>query len=85
MKRDTSVFYYYCTIYYFECEKEEDAVVDEVTGEVMCGLKKYGISKEHRPNPIVEMGLFMDKNGIPFSMCMHPRNIDEQLTVVPLE
>ncbi len=65
VKRDNSVLYYDCTNFYFECEKEDDIIVDEVTGEVMSGLRKYGVSKEHRPNPIVEMGLFMDKNGIP--------------------
>ena len=54
--RDTSVLYYDCTNFYFECEKEGDNVIDEVTGEVMSGLRKYGVSKEHRPNPIVEMG-----------------------------
>ena len=84
-KRDSSVLYYDCTNFYFECEKEDDVVVDEVTGEIMAGLRKYGVSKEHRPNPIVEMGLFMDKNGIPISMCIHPGNTSEQLTAVPLE
>ena len=85
VKRDTSVLYYDCTNFYFECEMEDDAVVDEVTGEIMCGLRKYGVSKEHRPNPIVEMGLFIDRNGIPISMCLHPGNMSEQLTAVPLE
>ena len=85
IKRDTSVLYYDCTNFYFECEKEDDTVVDEVTGEVMSGLRKYGVSKEHRPNPIVEMGLFMDRDGIPISMCLHPGNTNEQLTAVPLE
>lgn len=85
VKRNTSVLYYDCTNFYFECEKEDDIVVDEITGEVMCGLRKYGVSKEHRPNPIVEMGLFMDKDGIPISMCLHPGNTNEQLTAVPLE
>ena len=84
-KRDSSVLYYDCTNFYFECEKEDDVVVDEVTGEIMSGLRKYGVSKEHRPNPIVEMGLFMDRNGIPISMCLHPGNTSEQLTAVPLE
>lgn len=85
VKRDTSVLYYDCTNFYFECEKEDDIVVDEVTGEIMCGLRKYGVSKEHRPNPIVEMGLFMDRDGIPISMCLHPGNASEQTTAVPLE
>ena len=85
VERDHSVLYYDCTNFYFECEKEDDIVVDEVTGEIMSGLRKYGVSKEHRPNPIVEMGLFMDRNGIPISMCLHPGNTSEQLTAVPLE
>ncbi len=85
VKRDSSVLYYDCTNFYFECEKEDDVVVDEVTGEIMSGLRKYGVSKEHRPNPIVEMGLFMDRNGIPISMCLHPGNTSEQLTAIPLE
>ena len=59
--------------------------MDEVTGEVITGLRQYGISKEHRPNPIVEMGLFMDSRGIPITMCLHPGNKSEQLTAVPLE
>ena len=84
-KRDSSVMYYDCTNFYFECEKEDETVVDEVTGEIMDGLRRYGFSKEHRPNPIVEMGLFMDRNGIPISMCLHPGNTNEQLTAVPLE
>ena len=84
-KRDSSVLYYDCTNFYFECEKEDDAIIDEVTGEIMAGLRKYGVSKEHRPNPIVEMGLFMDKNGIPISMCLHPGNTSEQITAIPLE
>ena len=85
VKRDTSVLYYDCTNFYFECEKEDETIIDEVTGEIIYGLRKYGVSKEHRPNPIVEMGLFMDKNGIPISMCLHPGNTNEQLTAVPLE
>lgn len=85
IKRDASILYYDCTNFYFECEKEDDIVIDEVTGEVMAGLRKYGVSKEHRPNPIVEMGLFMDRNGIPISMCLHPGNTNEQLTAIPLE
>ena len=84
-KRDSSVLYYDCTNFYFECEKEDDVVVDEVTGESMSGLRKYGVSKEHRPNPIVEMGLFMDRNGLPITMCLHPGNTSEQLTAIPLE
>jgi len=83
--RQTSVMYYDCTNYYFETEREDDEIIDPVTGEVMTGLRQYGVSKEHRPNPIVEMGLFMDQRGIPVSMCLHPGNTSEQLTAVPLE
>ncbi|WP_458403295.1 IS1634 family transposase [Methanobrevibacter sp.] len=85
IKRDTSVLYYDCTNFYTECEHEDEDVVDEVTGEIIEGLRKYGVSKEHRPNPIVEMGLFMDQRGIPISMCLHPGNTSEQITAVPLE
>lgn len=85
VKRDPSVLYYDCTNFYFECEQADDEIVDEVTGEVITGLRQYGISKEHRPNPIVEMGLFMDSRGIPITMCLHPGNKSEQLTAVPLE
>ena len=85
VKRDSSVLYYDCTNFYFECEQADDEIVDEVTGEVMTGLRQYGVSKEHRPNPIVEMGLFMDSRGIPITMCLHPGNTSEQLTAVPLE
>ena len=85
VKRDPSVLYYDCTNFYFECEQADDEIVDEVTGEVVTGLRQYGFSKEHRPNPIVEMGLFMDSRGIPITMCLHPGNTNEQLTAVPLE
>lgn len=85
IKRDASILYYDCTNFYFECEREDETVVDEVTGEIIEGLRKYGVSKEHRPNPIVEMGLFMDKRGIPISMCLHPGNTGEQTTAIPLE
>ena len=85
VKRDTSVLYYDCTNFYFESEQEDEDIVDEVTGEVMKGLRQYGRCKEHRPNPIVEMGLFMDSQGIPITMCLHPGSTSEQLTAVPLE
>ena len=83
--RQTSVMYYDCTNFYFETEQADDEYIDSVTGEVLKGLRQYGYSKEHRPNPIVEMGLFMDQRGIPVSMCLHPGNTSEQLTAVPLE
>lgn len=72
MKRQTGVLFYDCTNYFFEIEEES-------------GLKQYGKSKEHRPNPIVQMGLFMDKNGIPLAFCINKGNTNEQTTMVPLE
>jgi transposase len=83
--RDTSVCYFDCTNYYFEAETCDDDYLDEVTGEVMKGLRKYGHSKENRPNPIVEMGLLMDGAGIPISMCVHSGSDSEQTCAIPLE
>ena len=85
VKRETSVLYYDCSNFYFESERPDEDVIDEVTGEILKGMRQYGFSKEHRPNPIVEMGLFMDSRGIPITMCLHPGNTSEQLTAIPLE
>lgn len=86
IKRDSSIVYYDCTNYYFETERADEPVFDEVTGELLFyGLRQYGVSKEHRPNPIVEMGLLMDRRGIPITMCLHPGNTSEQITAIPLE
>lgn len=71
-KRNDKILYYDCTNYFFEIEKED-------------GLKQYGPSKEHRPNPIVEMGLFMDGDGIPLAFNIHSGNTNEQQTLQPLE
>ena len=73
-KRHTGVIYYDCTNFFFEIEQPD---VD--------GLRKYGKSKENRPLPIVEMGLFMDRDGIPLAVCIHPGNTNEQVTLNPLE
>jgi transposase len=85
VKRNTSVCYFDCTNFYFETEEEDDVYVDEVTGEILKGLRKYGPSKEHRPNPLVQMGLFMDGNGIPISMCINSGSDNEQTCAIPLE
>ncbi len=85
VKRDKTVCYYDCTNYFFEVEQEDEDYIDPVTGEVFHGLREYGISKEHRPNPIVQMGLFMDGNGIPITMCINPGNLNEQKSAIPLE
>ena len=71
-KRNTGVLYYDCTNYFFEIEQED-------------GLKQYGPSKEHRPNPIVQMGLFMDGDGVPLAFNINKGNTNEQLTLKPLE
>lgn len=71
-QRKTGVVYYDCTNFYFETEKAEDD-------------KQYGVSKENRPLPIVEMGLFMDSDGIPIAFGISPGNENEQNTMIPLE
>lgn len=71
-KRNDKVLYYDCSNYYFEIEQEE-------------GMKKYGKSKEHRPNPIIQMGLFMDGDGMPLAFSLFPGNANEQTSLKPLE
>lgn len=71
-KRNTGVLYYDCTNYFFEIEQED-------------GLKQYGASKEHRPNPIIQMGLFMDGDGIPLAFSLSSGNTNEQITLKPIE
>ena len=71
-KRNDKVLYYDCTNYYFETEEES-------------GLRQYGYSKEHRPNPIVQMGLFTDMDGFPLAFCINPGNTAETVTLKPLE
>ena len=72
IKRNSNVIYYDCTNYFFDIDNEDD-------------LRKYGISKEHRPNPIVGMGLFMDGDGLPLSCNIYPGNQNEQKTLIPEE
>lgn len=72
IKRNSKVIYYDCTNYFFDIDNEDD-------------LRKYGISKEHRPNPIVGMGLFMDGDGLPLSCNIYPGNQNEQKTLIPEE
>uniref|UniRef100_A0A7C4XU36 IS1634 family transposase n=1 Tax=candidate division WWE3 bacterium TaxID=2053526 RepID=A0A7C4XU36_UNCKA len=71
-KRNTGVLYYDCTNYFFEIEQED-------------GDKQFGPSKDHKPNPIVQMGLFMDGDGIPLAFSINRGNMNEQLTLKPLE
>lgn len=72
VERNDHVLYYDCTNYYFEIEQEE-------------GHKKYGKGKEHRPNPIIQMGLFTDEDGIPLAFSIFPGNQNEQTSLKPLE
>lgn len=83
-RRDKVVFYD-CTNYYFEIEDNDPDVIDTETGEITPGLRRYGKSKEHRPNPIVQMGLFMDYDGIPLAFKIFPGNESEQTSLQPLE
>lgn len=85
VKRDTSVCYYDCSNYYFEIESPDDDYVDEITGEIIKGFRKYGISKQHQPAPLIQMGLFMDSDGIPLSMCLTSGSDNEQTTALPSE
>ena len=71
-KRNTGVLFYDCTNYLFEIEHEE-------------GNKQYGPSKDHKPNPIIQMGMFMDGDGIPLALGINRGNMNEQLTLKPLE
>lgn len=73
-KRKTGVIYYDCTNFFFDIEQQDED-----------GLRKYGKSKENRPLPIVEMGLFTDQEGIPLGVCIHPGNTNEQTTLKPIE
>ena len=85
MRRNTRVIYYDCTNYYFEIEDNDRDYVDMVTGEVIIGLRKRGKSKENRPNPIVQMGLLMDGDGIPLSFIIFPGNESEQPSLQRIE
>lgn len=71
-KRNDHILYYDCTNYFFEIEEED-------------GLKQYGYGKDHKPNPIVGMGLFMDGDGIPLAFSIYNGNTNEQKTLRPLE
>ena len=82
--RDTSVIYYDCSNFFFEIE-QADMLQKNPEGKPELGLRQYGHSKEHRPNPIVQMGLFMDRNGLPLAFCINPGNTAETKTLVPLE
>jgi len=72
INRNSNIVYYDCTNYFFEIDNEDN-------------LRKYGVNKEHRPNPIVGMGLFMDGDGLPLSCNIYPGSMNEQKTLIPEE
>ncbi|MDD4036336.1 MAG: IS1634 family transposase [Bacilli bacterium] len=72
VKRNSNVIYYDCTNYFFEIDSEDE-------------LRRYGVAKDHKPNPIVGMGLFMDGDGLPLSYNIYPGNKNEQKTLIPEE
>lgn len=69
--RDTSLVYYDVTNYYFEIDEEDD-------------MRRRGVSKEHRPDPIVQMGLFMDTNGLPINYGLFSGNTLDKQTLIPM-
>ena len=69
--RDTSLVYYDVTNYYFEIDKQDD-------------MRRKGVSKEHRPDPIIQMGLFMDTDGIPLTYGLYPGNMLDKQTLIPM-
>lgn len=71
-ERNDAILYYDCTNFFFEIEEEK-------------GMRRYGKNKEHRPNPIVQMGLFLDGDGIPLALTVFPGNENEQPSLIPLE
>lgn len=85
MARRQRVVYYDCTNYFFEIEDNDNDYIDTDTGEMIAGLRKRGKSKENRPNPIVQMGMFMDMDGIPLAFTVFPGNESEQTSLQPLE
>ncbi len=69
--RDTSLVYYDVTNYYFEIDNQDD-------------MRRKGVSKEHRPDPIIQMGLFMDTDGIPLTYGLYPGNMLDKQTLIPM-
>lgn len=82
--RRTGVLYYDCTNFYFETEEEDD-ISNEEADALDIAARKYGVSKQHQPSPLVQMGLFMDYSGIPLAICIGRGNRNEQTTLIPLE
>ena len=81
--RDASTSYYDCTNYYFEIEYDDEDIKDENGKIIKKGIRKRGPEKNHRPDPIVEMGLLLDKQGFPISYNIFPGNTSEKETLIP--
>ncbi|CJY78634.1 transposase [Streptococcus pseudopneumoniae] len=82
-KREARLVFYDVTNYYFETDIPDETVVS-VDGEILKeGLRRRGPSKEHRPKPIVQLGLFMDTNGIPISYKLFRGNQTDPITYLP--
>lgn len=85
MRRDTRVIFYDCTNYYFEIEDNDPKGIDPRHPNRPEGIRRRGKSKEHRPNPIVQMGMLMDADGIPLSFIIFPGNESEQPSLKKIE
>ena len=81
--RDASTSYYDCTNYYFEIEYDDEDIKNEDGEIIKKGLRKRGPEKNHRPDPIVEMGLLLDKQGFPISYNLFSGNTSEKETLIP--
>ena len=81
--RDASTSYYDCTNYYFEIEYDDEDTKDENGNIIKKGIRKRGPEKNHRPDPIVEMGLLLDNQGFPISYNIFPGNKSEKETLIP--
>lgn len=82
--RNTNVLYYDCTNFFFEID-QSDSISNEEADKKEIAARKHGACKEHRPLPIVQMGLFMDYTGIPLAICINRGNKNEQTTLIPIE
>jgi len=82
--RDATLVFYDVTNYYFEIEYDDEDEVLEDGESIKSGLRKKGVSKEHRPNPIIQMGMFIDRNGIPIAYKLFPGNTNDKVTLLPI-
>jgi transposase len=81
VERETDLVYYDLTNYYFEILQNDSDTIDEHENTIDSGIRKRGVSKENRRNPLVQMGLFVDRKGIPISYRIHPGNIQDKSTL----